>query len=66
MKNQRYNSNKLNDNGLTVITRCPNLGDFSPKVHFFFARLIVANLLQYKGYSSRIWHLDSGKEKTHE
>ena len=35
MKNQECNSNKLNDNDLAVIVRCPNLGDFSPKVHFF-------------------------------
>jgi len=26
MKNQKYTGNKLNDNDLAIIARCPNLG----------------------------------------
>ena len=48
MKNQKYTGNKLNNNDLAVIARCQNLGNFSPNVYFFFARLIFANPLQYK------------------
>ena len=53
MKNQKDNNNMLNNNHLAAIRRCLNLGDFSPKVHFFFARLIVANPLQYK--NTAVW-----------
>ena len=63
MKNQKYNGNKLNDNDLAVIVRCPNLGDFSPKVHFFFARLIVANPLQYKDTAAGFDALIQAKKK---
>ena len=63
MKNQRCNSNKLNDNDLEVIARCPNLGDFSPEVHFFFARLIVANPLQYKDTAAGFDALIQAKKK---
>ena len=36
-KKSKIIGNKLNNNDLAVIARCPNLGNFSPKVHFFFA-----------------------------
>jgi hypothetical protein len=37
MKNQKCNSKKIDYSGLAVIARYPNLGYFSPKVHFFIA-----------------------------
>ncbi|MCD6557273.1 MAG: hypothetical protein J7K64_08785 [Bacteroidales bacterium] len=63
MKNQKYTGNKLNDNDLTVIARHPNLGNFSPKVYFSFACLIVPNPLQYKNTTAGFDALIQAKKK---
>ena len=63
MKNQKYTGNKLNDNDLEAVARCIKLDDFSPKVHIFFARLIVANPLQDKNTTAGFDALIQAKKK---